>query len=123
MSKLRTSPITNVNVLFQKYINGEDFYSKKKLLTNNKMEDVQTINDNLNENNNEDKRKGKYFRKVLNDFCQSMNGSDVGFMNISLYMLFAPYLIYRLLIDKTIPCLMSCFVLILIIYATNTSQQ
>ena len=94
------------------------FYSKKKMFTNNKMEDIHTINNDLN-----DKRKGKYFRKVFNDFGNSMNGSDVGFMNISLYILFGPYLIYRLLIDKTIPCLMSCFVLFLIIYATNTSQQ
>lgn len=67
-----------------------------------------------------DKRKGKYLREVFNDFGSSMIGVDVGFMNIFIYFLFGPYLIYRLLKDKTIPCILSCFVFLLIMYSTST---
>ena len=98
--------------------NSENAISNNDNQSDNDTILVRNVTRNLSNFNN-NIRKGKYSRQVFNDFCYVMDGTDVGFMNFFLYILFGPYFIYRLMRDKTIPCIISCFVFMLIIYVSS----
>ena len=86
--------------------------------TNNEENTIYTDeNYYINENNNN--RKGKYLREVTDDFGRGI-GLDVGFLGIFIYIMFlGPYIFYRLIKDKTIPCILCLFVVFLIAYSIN----